>query len=141
MSARTVCQCRAVAGELSRVMSFVRDSATSLGLEPPVAHAVRLAVEEVFTNISTHGHREGDPGPVEVTIESRPDAVVVTVSDRAVAFDPDRAPAPDLDADWEDRPLGGLGWHLVREVMDEVRHRPRPGGGNVTTLVKRRDVP
>lgn len=140
MSARCVRECHVVAGELNRVMTFVRDSAAGLGLEPPVAHAVRLAVEEVFTNISTHGHREGDPGPVELTIESRPEAVIVTVSDRAVAFDPSRAPAPDLESSWEDRPLGGLGWHLVREVMDEVRHRPRPGGGNVTTLLKRREV-
>ena len=125
---------------LGRVMAFIAETSRELGLDAGTAHAVRLAVEEVFTNICAHGHRDTEPGPVEVEVMTSPEGVVVTVSDRAAVFDPSTAPTPDLDADWQDRPLGGLGWHLVRQVMDEVEHRARPGGGNVVTLVKRRSA-
>jgi anti-sigma regulatory factor (Ser/Thr protein kinase) len=45
-------------------------------------------------------------------------------------------PAPDLAAGWEERDAGGLGWHLVRRLMDEVRHEAPPDGGNRLTLIK-----
>jgi anti-sigma regulatory factor (Ser/Thr protein kinase) len=45
--------------------------------------------------------------------------------------------APDLSAGWEDRAVGGLGWHLIRRSVDEVDYGPNPGGGNRLTLVKR----
>lgn len=138
MSPPAVGEFRARKDELARVMAYVAERSRCLDLDPEAAHAVRLAVEEVFTNICMHGHRDTDPDTVEVEVRDGPEGVVVTVSDRAVAFDPDTAPAPDLDAALEDRAPGGLGWHLVRQVMDRVEHRPRPGGGNVVTLVKRR---
>ena len=64
--------------------------------------------------------------------------MTVTVADRAPLFDPAGAPAPDLESSWSDRRIGGLGVHMVRQVMDAVRHEPRPGGGNVVTIEKRR---
>jgi serine/threonine-protein kinase RsbW len=97
---------------------------------------LKLAVEEVFTNIVRHGYPAG-PGPVSLSIASEPDSLAVTLRDEAVPFDPAMAPLPDLESDWQTRPLGGLGWHLVRRLVDEVRHRPAPGGGNVITLIKR----
>jgi anti-sigma regulatory factor (Ser/Thr protein kinase) len=64
-------------------------------------------------------------------------AVVVTVEDAGIPFDPAAAVAPRLGDDSKHRALGGLGWHLVRHVIDEVRHEPLPGGGNRVTLIKR----
>jgi serine/threonine-protein kinase RsbW len=60
---------------------------------------------------------------------------VVTIEDAAPHFDPADAPTPDLDAPLEDRAEGGLGWHLVRQFMDEVIREAVPGGGNMLTLV------
>jgi anti-sigma regulatory factor (Ser/Thr protein kinase) len=60
------------------------------------------------------------------------------VVDRGRPFSPDDAAPPDLDAAWDERPVGGLGWHLVRSVVDEVRYR-REGSENRLTLIKRLD--
>jgi anti-sigma regulatory factor (Ser/Thr protein kinase) len=64
--------------------------------------------------------------------------VVTTIEDRGITFDPATAPAPMLTGDAMQRTVGGIGLHLVRSLMDEVRHEPAPGGGNRLTLVKRR---
>lgn len=97
---------------------------------------LRLAIEEAYTNIVTHGYG-GGAGPVWCMIEARPGAVVVRLEDEAKAFEPAAIPPPPLAADWRDRNIGGLGWHMITQLMDEVRHAPRAPRGNVLTLVKR----
>jgi serine/threonine-protein kinase RsbW len=105
-----------------------------------VAYAVNLAVEEVCVNVVNHAYAGGPPGPIELEFrlarEPAPARLSIVVRDRAPFFDPDQAPPPDLDADIDDRRIGGLGWFLVRETMDAVSHAARPDGGNVVTMVK-----
>lgn len=96
---------------------------------------VRLAVEEVFTNIYTHGYGH-DEGWVEVMLGRSSNRIEVEISDEGPLFDPATAVPPDLEADLMEREIGGLGWHFVRQVMDEVSWVPREGGGNTYRLVK-----
>ena len=62
-------------------------------------------------------------------------ALSMEIADDGVAFDPLQAPAPDLDADIDDRPIGGLGVFLVRELMDSVAYR-REAGWNRLSVTK-----
>jgi serine/threonine-protein kinase RsbW len=125
---------------LPELMAFVDEACARGGAGEEDAFAVRLAVEEAFTNVVKHGYPDG-PGPVSVELHAEDGALVVTLADRGRPFDPAAAPRPELDAGWEARAVGGLGWHLIRQMMSEVKHRPREGGGNVVTLVRRPDGP
>ena len=120
---------------LAALLGFVDEMIAGLALDPATAHDVRLAAEEVCSNVIAHGY-PGGAGPVTLRFERGPHAVVVTIEDAGVPFDPASAPRPRFDADWDQRPEGGLGWHLVRQVMDDIRHEPLAGGGNRVTLVK-----
>lgn len=122
---------------LGPLLDFVDRAAADAGVEPDTAFAIRLAAEEVCTNVITHGYAGGAPGPVTLRLRRDGGALELVIEDRAPLFDPTVLPRPDLSGDWESRPPGGVGWHLVREIMDEVQHVPRSGGGNVVTLVKR----
>ena len=123
--------------DLGPLLAFVDAACEPAGAD--TAFAVRLAVEEVFTNIVSHGSH-GD-GPVDIVIHANATQLRVIVHDDAPAFDLAHAPAPDLAPDAMDRDLGGLGWHLVRQLMDEVAHAARGPRGNTYTLVKRLPVP
>ena len=105
--------------------------------DPAAAFAIRLAGEEVCANVIAHGYPGVEPGPIRVRFERREREAVVTVEDGGIPFDPADAPDPPVAEPWDTRPIGGLGWHLVRRQMDEVRHEALPGGGNRVTLVKR----
>ena len=118
------------------LLAFIDRATAGAGLGAEEAFAVRLAVEEVCTNIIAHGYAGGSSEPVALRVSHQPGSLAVDIEDRAPPFDPAQAPAPDLRADWADRPIGGVGWHLVRQLVDEVRHAPVPGGGNRVTLVK-----
>ena len=126
---------RAVAmADLPALAAFVDTACDGLGADGEVRFAVRLAVEEVFTNIIEHGY--GGKGPVLVQVDGGPRHVRVRLSDEAPAFDPVDAPAPDLASPLDERDPGGLGWHLVRQLMDEVEHKRAQPRGNTYTLVK-----
>lgn len=113
-------------------------AAAAAGLDETERFDVRLAVEELCMNVIKHGYGAGAPGEITLRFDVRPDGLAVVVADRAPLFDPAQAPPPDLASDWRERRVGGLGVHMVRQVMDRVSHAPRPGGGNLVTIEKRK---
>ena len=122
-----------IAGFVSRVA----EECTRAGADEESCYAVKLAVEEVCLNVLQHGYG-GKGGPLDVTFSGDDDRFVITITDSAPPFSPAAAPAADTESTWEHRPIGGLGWHLVREMMDTIEHEITPGGGNRVTLVKLR---
>jgi len=122
---------------LADLLAFVDRACARAGLDREITFDVRLATEEVVTNVIDHGYVGTSPGPVTVRFRREPAQVIVTVEDLARPFDPTHAPRAIPSAPIEERRIGGLGWHLVSQVMDEVRHEPRSPHGNRLTLVKR----
>jgi anti-sigma regulatory factor (Ser/Thr protein kinase) len=123
--------------QLPALVEFVRQACERSGADASSCFALRLAVEEVCMNLMRHAYRGREPGPIEVAVSGGAGQLVVTVTDFAPPFPPDDAPAPDLDASWEERRIGGLGWHLVKSVVDEVRYETDAAAGNRLTLVKK----
>jgi serine/threonine-protein kinase RsbW len=130
--------CEARRDRLADLLSFVQRACERAALDADVAFDVRLATEEVVTNVIEHGYAGADvPGPIAVRFRREPRQVVITIDDLAPPFDPATIRPPDPTAPLEARRIGGLGWHFVRRVMDEVRHEHRLPRGNRVTLVKR----
>ena len=100
------------------------------------AYQVRLALEELVLNVINYGF-EGEAGRIDIDISSEAGAVTIGIADNGKAFDPTHdARQPDVHAGLEERPIGGLGVHLVKQMMDEFRYA-REDGRNVVTIVKR----
>ena len=133
-----------VPGEHARV----EDLNTSLeavlarhGIDAGVRGDVRLIVEELASNAIEYGGKDGvDVGQHElsVNIGIAGDLLSLQFRDQGAPFDPLSTPAPDLDADILDRPIGGLGLYLVlnvaRTLGGSVAARNRPEGGAEVTI-------
>jgi serine/threonine-protein kinase RsbW len=124
---------------LAAIRRFVEDGCVRAGVSPDRQGALVLAVDEACTNIIEHGYAGRDPGQISISLDAEEDGVRVRIADSGRAFDPASAEAPDLAAGWEERPIGGLGWHLIRQTVDEVRYRSDETG-NVLTLILRPSV-
>ena len=124
-------------GELPRLLDVVDRVCRASGADAAMAYDVRLAVDEVCSNLVAHGYRGLAPGPIALSVEAMPDRMVIRIADRGHRFDLRVAPLPDLGAPLEARPTGGLGCHLVRSVVDDIDYRTDPGGENRLTLVRR----
>ena len=130
--------CEARRERLGDLLAFVERACALAALDADVAFDVRLATEEVVTNVIEHGYAGAEtPGPISLRFHRDPRQVVVTIDDLAPPFDPATVRPADPSAPLEQRRIGGLGWHFVTRVMDEVRHEHRHPRGNRLTLVKR----
>ena len=107
----------------------------TLGLPDALNMSINLALEETVSNVMLYAYPETQSGRVLVEAEKFPERVVFTISDSGKAFDPTEQAEPDLSLSVEDRPIGGLGIHLVRQIMDEI-HYERKNDKNILTLVK-----
>jgi serine/threonine-protein kinase RsbW len=128
--------CPAVHDNLAALVDFARRAAAAAGLDAREEGDLRLAVEEACANVIAHGYPPGEAGSIRLSIRSTPERFTVEICDDAPPFDPDAVAAPDLHGDADARAIGGLGLHLMRQVMDEVIHEHPAGGGNRLTLVK-----
>ena len=101
---------------------------------------VNLVLEELGINILSYGGESGGDWPkFEIVIASEENALTIHVSDEGRPFDPfHEAPKPSIDANIEDRNIGGLGVHLVQTMMDDLSYE-HSGGRNRLTMVARRD--
>lgn len=124
----------AAIAEVAAALRFVHETCRRLGADPGECQAVELAVEEVCTNLMSYGYG-GRGGPIAIDIARVGDDLVVSVRDRSPPFHPDTAPLPDLDSGLDTRRAGGLGWHLVKALTDELRY-DTGGDSNCLTLVK-----
>jgi len=120
------------------MVGFVKDACARSGMSDEHEFAFHLAVDEICVNVIRHGYAGGSSLPIRLQFEADQEQTILRVIDQAPHFSPDDAPKPDLDAEWDERPIGGLGWHLIRQLMDEVGHEALDPRGNRITLIKKR---
>ena len=116
---------------LDSFRDFVDRSAVAAGAGPEVLLKIELVLEELLVNHVLHAYGSGE-GDSEVACFCRPGFFCLEVVDEAAPFDPLGHKSPDLTLAPGDRPIGGLGIHMVRSLADEVTYR-REGGRNVIT--------
>ena len=126
--------------ELGRITDAVDDLGHREDWSNDLLFRVHLVLEELVLNIIDYGFDDGkDDHELEVILISEDDNLTIEITDDGIPFDPlHDAKIPDTDAPLEDRPIGGLGVHLVRTMMDEVSYR-REDGKNHLTLVANRE--
>lgn len=95
---------------------------------------LELVLEEVLVNIISYAYAEEGAGVISVSAAVDDESVTLEFRDSGVAFNPLERAEPDLDADIDDRPIGGLGIFLVKELSSSVVYERR-GDENVLTVV------
>ena len=124
--------------ELERVAMGLEQFGAEAGLSDEVVGELNLCLEEILTNIMFYGLEEGrDPDSLAILLELEvaDAALTVRVQDNGKPFNPLEAGEPDTDVPIEEREIGGLGIHLVRELMEELLYA-RDGDHNVLTMKK-----
>jgi anti-sigma regulatory factor (Ser/Thr protein kinase) len=125
----------AQSANLGVLQAFLASFWDDAGLPAGGLFPFELALEEVFMNVVMHGQRADGPAEVEVSIRRDEAVVTLVLRDNGPAFDPLGMATPDTDAPIENRPIGGLGVHLVRTLMDTVAYR-RDGDRNELSMTK-----
>ncbi|HWS77600.1 MAG TPA: ATP-binding protein, partial [Thermomonas sp.] len=118
---------------LPDAMDVVTAMLGKAGFHASRVHDAQVIVEELVCNLMDHGAPAGvDALVLGFAIDDR--RMLLEVRDNGAAYDPLAHPPPDLDGELEQRPIGGLGIHLVRELSQEAGYR-REDGWNVLRIV------
>jgi sigma-B regulation protein RsbU (phosphoserine phosphatase) len=107
-----------------------------LGIPDELNMPVNLALEEIVSNVMLYAYPHEKSGKVLIEAEKSDTKITFVISDSGIAFDPTAQPPADITLSAEDRAIGGLGIHLVRQIMDSIAYR-REDGKNILTLVKK----
>ena len=121
--------------EIARLGGFVKAFCSPLGLDNKQVSGLRLALEETVVNIIDYAYPPGETGTITIYADSNRREVRFTVVDSGIPFDPNAVLSADTTLDVQSRPIGGLGIHLTRKLMDSVSYC-RKEGKNVLTLTK-----
>jgi anti-sigma regulatory factor (Ser/Thr protein kinase) len=103
---------------------------------PDAALLANLAIEELVTNCIKYGYADSDEHVIDVDMQVTDGRLEVHVTDEGRAFNPLEVSAPDLSLPLEERPIGGLGLHLLKTMSDAMTYERRDHL-NFVTLVKR----
>jgi serine phosphatase RsbU (regulator of sigma subunit)/anti-sigma regulatory factor (Ser/Thr protein kinase) len=122
--------------DLGRVQDQLDELAQTHALAPAAVADVHVALDEALSNVVRHGFADRRPHEITVALTVETDELRVAIEDDGRSFNPLTAPRPDLDSPLEERRVGGLGVHLIRELMNRV-HYERVSGRNRLTMVKR----
>ena len=135
MSAVSEFRVRNQLAELPRVGEQVASFSKTHQLPRNVAHAFDLSLTEWITNIISHGYADSREHWIEIHLAIVDDQMRAEIVDDGREFNPLIHPPADTSAPLETRPTGGLGLHMMRQLMDRVEYR-REGDQNIVTLTK-----
>jgi len=122
--------------ELERLGRQLELFGNKVGLTKKCLFQINLAIDELFTNIVTYGYADEKTHKIQFELSLIDGEVLIRIEDTGIPFDPAKATIPEPEAAIENCKVGGLGLHLVRKLMDEIRYE-RSGTKNVTTLKKK----
>ncbi len=122
--------------ELAGVMAALEDFCDGAGVDMGAAQAAELVLDEFLNNIISYGYLDSEDHRITVDLTIVERVLQIKISDNGIPFNPFEQAEPELESSIEEREIGGLGIHLVRNMMDDYSY-VRLNECNVVTLSKR----
>ncbi len=122
--------------QIPQLAEFVESVAEIAHLDVGMTMSLNLALEEAVSNVIMYAYPANSDGLVDIEAIIRKQSLEFIISDSGKPFDPTAAPEADVTLKAEDRPIGGLGIFLVRNIMDEVKYTRSDDGKNILSMTK-----
>lgn len=121
---------------IPQLNEFIDLAAEEVGLDMSLTMSLNLAMEEAVVNVMDYAYPDGQKGNVDIEVTADQEWMTFVITDTGIAFDPTTKEDADTTLSAEERPIGGLGIFLVRQLMDDINYK-REGNKNVLTLRKK----
>ena len=115
---------------------FVDEVCENVGFDMSTTFKLNLAIEEAVVNVMSYAYPAGTKGDVDIDAEADDEQLKFVISDSGTPFDPTQKGEVDTTLSAEERGIGGLGIHLIRQIMDTINYE-RVKRKNVLTLRKK----
>ena len=120
---------------ISQLNAFVDTLCEEWSIDMDLAMSLNLAIEEAVVNVMDYAYPEGTVGYVDIEADIDDTYITFVLSDSGMPFDPTQKEEVDTTLPAEQRKIGGLGIHIMRQNMDSINYE-RINDLNVLTLRK-----
>lgn len=138
-SAQIVLTVPASTAYIADVRDFVGKHAMSSGFVQTDIDAIRLSVDEAYTNVIKHAYHFDEQQTVSIRIDLIPSGICISIFDQGIPYNNEAYQAPDIADRIRNRQRGGVGVFLIHKLMDQVEYL-QDEGCNVIRMIKRRSV-
>lgn len=121
---------------IPQLHDFIEEVVGHVALDSSQIMSLNLAIEEAVVNVMEYAYPNGTKGTVNIVASAANGVLSFVISDNGKPFDPTAKAEVDTTLSAEERPIGGLGIHLIRQIMDEVSYE-RKDDKNILTLRKK----
>ena len=119
---------------LKELFAFVEQALINLNMPAEHRDRMMMALDEVLTNVVLYAYPEDQRGTVGIRICRDDNMITAEIVDHGKPFDPTAHPAPDITLPIEQRPIGGLGIHLMRNLMTSLRYYREQGANHLVLI-------
>ncbi|MCI6477165.1 MAG: ATP-binding protein [Bacteroidales bacterium] len=123
--------------EVKQLAEWIEDIGSRLKLHASVIFKLNLALEEAVVNVIDYAYPGRTGMPISLTAKDCGNKLVFTLTDNGIPFDPTKADEPDVSLSVEDRPVGGLGIFLVKQIMSQITYSRKDGHNTLTMTFNR----
>ena len=106
----------------AQLIEFASNFATRYRLPKGELERLLVILDELFSNIVRHGYPAKTHGVIVLCLSRTDDQLEIRIEDDGCAFNPLSVTAPDPDLSPDRRPMGGLGIHMVRSLVDGAQY-------------------
>jgi anti-sigma regulatory factor (Ser/Thr protein kinase) len=124
--------------EMPAIVTMVEDFGVKHNIPGNVINDLNLVLDEVLNNIISYGYSKGATGRIMVRLNYQPGEISAEIHDDGKPFDPLQVAPSDMIGTVQDRRLGGVGLHFMRELMDNIAYAYV---GNENRLVIKKRIP
>lgn len=122
--------------EIDRCLAALQEICQRFELPSEIQNNFSVVLDDLLNNVISYAYGDEGEHIIDVVLSTDGERFIVSVTDEGVEFDPFVRKDPDIESNIEEREIGGLGIHLIRNLMDDYSYR-RIEGKNITTLMKR----
>ena len=119
--------------ELERISKWLNETGKILNLPDSLVGDLDLCTHEAVANIISYAEEHARHHPIEISLATENDSVILRIQDRGQAFNPLEMPPPEQAKNLKEAKVGGMGIHLIRSLMDECSYE-RQNESNVLVL-------
>lgn len=108
--------------EIAKLHTFIEEISEMTNLSPELTMQIDLAMEEIVANVIMYAYEENSRQEIKIIAEKMDDYILFSVIDSGIPFDPTTQKDPDITLNTEERPIGGLGVFMAKQLMDEITY-------------------
>lgn len=121
--------------DVPKMSEWIETLSEEIDIPMDKAFQLNLALEEAVVNVMNYAYPGKQGMPILIEANSEPSRLTLVIDDTGIPYDPTQNEDPDITLSAEERPIGGLGVMLVKQLMDEVSYEYREGHNRLTLVM------